>query len=381
MRVLVDHSAAFNQHAGIGRYARSIMPACATAFPEAEFTVWWAPDGRGRPPFADAAIGAFPASTQVQLREGPIFRRQMDRLLFRLRCPIPFQALAGRGDVAYSPDFTVPHLWGGPEVVTIHDLAFEITPEFAPEALRRYLGAAVPRAAHRAAHVMTVSETTKRDVMERLNLPSERIKVAANAADSAFFAAEPLSAATKRLVGLPDDYLLIVGTIEPRKNHLTLFRALEAAGSRIDLPLVVVGRVGWSANPILAAARPLQAAGRVILLDYVEERLLPGIYAGAAALVYPSWYEGFGLPIVEALAVGVPVVASDVPAHREVGGGEPVWCEPGDAESIAAAIERSLAQPGRRSEEGRRRTTWARTFDWSTSGQRLATTLRSLSSP
>src|SRR5215213_10480130 len=110
----------------------------------------------------------------------------------------------------------------------------------------------------------------------------------------------------------------------------------------LSIPLVIAGKVGWAADDIVARATALQATGRVILLDHVDDRLLPRLYSSATAVVYASWYEGFGLPVLEGLASGVPVIASDVPAHREVAGEQARFVPPGDAAAIAAEIERVL---------------------------------------
>ena len=114
-------------------------------------------------------------------------RRRADQLLFRARVPIPFQALAGRGEIAYSPDFTVPRAPGIPNVVTIHDLAYEIRPEFAPAALRSYLQQVVPRQIERADRIVAVSETTRRDLEERLGVDENKIVVVANGVDQTYF--------------------------------------------------------------------------------------------------------------------------------------------------------------------------------------------------
>src|SRR5947209_237676 len=221
LRILVDASAAFNQGAGIGRTSRNLLAAARAGLNEAEFVLWYAPERPGQPPFAREMLEQFP--TDPEVIRARFSRRRADQLLFRANAPIPFQALAGRGDIAYSPDFTVPHGWRIPNVITVHDLAFMIRPQTAPEPLRQYLNAVVPRQIARAARVVAVSETTKRDVVERLGVDPEKIVVIPNGVDSCFFEAKPLEPRYRAALGLPDRYLLIVGTIEPRKNHLNLF--------------------------------------------------------------------------------------------------------------------------------------------------------------
>lgn len=299
----------------------------------------------------------------------------MDQLWFRAKLPLPLRALAGRADIVYSPDFTAPPDRRTPRIVTVHDLAFLVCPERAPEPLRRYLSAVVPAQVAAASRIVAVSEATRSDLIDRLGTDPEKIAVVPNGVEERFFTAAPLDDETRRQFGLPAEYLLTVATLEPRKNHLTLFAALEELGSRVDLPLVVAGRPGWEFAPILQAAERLQQRGRVILLDYVPDEVLPGLFAGAAAVIYPSWYEGFGLPVLEALAAGVPVVASDVTALREVAGEAALFAPPSSAEALAEAIERSLDEEQRSEVFRRQRRERARRYSWDDAGRKLATVL------
>lgn len=372
MRVVVDHSAAFNQGAGIGRYARNLVPALARALPSAELTLWYAPEPGVGARFAADAVAPFADTGGVRVKRARLDRRRMDQLWFRARVPLPIEAWVGRQDLVYSPDFTAPPSRRAPRVVTVHDLAFEIVPERAPDALRRYLSAVVPRQVREAAAIAAVSETTKRDLVARMSVDPERITVVPNAVDDRFFQAEPIGPEQRSGLGIPERYLLTVGTIEPRKNHRTIFEALRLISPLECPPLVVVGRIGWSADDIMAEARDLERRGRVILLEYVADDLLPGIYAGAEALVYVSWYEGFGLPILEGLAAGIPVIASDVPAHREVAGDCAMFVPPGDPVSLAERLIEvasgrfaDLAQVPARRERARR-------YSWTASGEVLA---------
>lgn len=372
LRIAIDDSAAFNQGAGIGRYARNLVPAATQLLADSDVTLWYAPVRPGSAEFTEATLAAFAGQRGPRVRRGPLSRRRMDQLWFRARLPVPFRLLAGGADLVYSPDFTAPPDLGMPRIVTVHDLAFLIRPEYAPGPLRHYLSSVVPSQVEQAARVIAVSQTTANDLQERLDVDPTRIIVVPNGVDDRFFAAQPIESNARVALGLPSDYLLMVGTLEPRKNHLTLFAALDCLPMGSRLPLVVAGRKGWEYEPILRAAEPLRESGRVVMLDYVPDALLPSLYAGASAVIYPSWYEGFGLPVLEALATGVPVVASDVPALREVGGDSVFFAAPSSAEAIAGAIERALASDQRHDSMVQQRQMRARQFRWSTSGAILA---------
>ena len=374
MRVVVEASAAFNQGAGIGRYARHLTAAAARALPEAHLTLFYAPARPGPLRFGLATTALFTSPPAV--RRAPLSRRRLDQLWFRAGVPMPVQLLAGPADLVYSPDFTAPPAGHAPRLMTVHDLAYLVYPELAPPPLRAYLTSVVPRQIAAAARVLTVSETTRQDLIERLGVAAERIVVVPNGVEERFFAATPPDAETRRRLRLPETYLLTVGTIEPRKNLPTMFAALELAGARLDLPLVVAGRRGWDYEPILRAGERLTTSGRVVWLGYVADDALPALYAGAAALVYPSWYEGFGLPVVEALAAGIPVVASIAPALREVAGPAALYAEPGDPEALAAEIAAGVAEAARAPAAIAARRRQARRFDWGASGARLGSVLR-----
>jgi alpha-1,3-rhamnosyl/mannosyltransferase len=199
-----------------------------------------------------------------------------------------------------------------------------------------------------------------------------RVTVVPNAADDRFYSARPLGPEQRNLLRLPDRYLLTVGTIEPRKNHLTLFAALDLVPPEAQLPLVVAGRIGWNAESIVQVARNLERSGRVILLEYVAEDLLPGLYAGAEALVYPSWYEGFGLPVLEGLASGTRVIASDVPSHREVAGKWATFVPPDRPEAIAEALTAAANDGCLEPKVVSAQREWARRYSWNASGRMLA---------
>ncbi len=377
-RVVIDASAAFNQGAGIGRYARNVIPAAARALPDTSFGLFYAPARPGPASFEADALARFPPDRLVTVHRAPMSRRRADQLWFRTRVPLPLQVFTGHADVVYSPDFTAPPAWNAPRLVTVHDLAFLIFPEHTPSRLRSYLQRTVPRQVKAAQRVIVVSDTTKRDVIERLGVKEDKVDVVPNGVEDSFFAATPLTEANRQVLSLPAEYLLTVGTLEPRKNHRTLFAAMRLLDGRIDVPLVVAGRRGWDVGPIVEAARDLVRGGRLRFVDYVPESLLPGLYAGAAAVVYPSWYEGFGLPVLEGLAAGVPTVTSDAPALAEIGGGTTLVANAARADDLATAIERALTSVERSAERREERRRQARRYSWEAAGGKLASVIREI---
>jgi glycosyltransferase involved in cell wall biosynthesis len=239
-----------------------------------------------------------------------------------------------------------------PVVVTIHDLSFE-----RPELMSRKDGLVfrrvVPRAARGGARVLTVSERSKRDLLERYGIPEERVVVTPNGVDPAFHPGEP---------GEPGGYALAVGAIQARKNQLAALEAARDAG----LPLVVAGP---EKDPALAAELRRRGAR---LEGYVETERLAELYRGAACLVQPSRYEGFGLPLIEAMACGTPVVAVREPALVEVAGEAAVLV---DETGLADGIRRALAERDDLVAAGLER---ARAFSWRASAERTLAVYREI---
>ena len=251
-------------------------------------------------------------------------------------------------------------------VATIHDLSYLIVPEFAHPDLRRYLERAVPDTIARASRIVAVSETTRRDIIERYRVDPERVATIYNGVDDWFQA--PGTAAVERALeqfGLRRPYFLMVGTVEPRKNHLTALRAFTTLyEQRRDVTLVIVGSPGWLAEPIVAEIEKASKSMPVRYLRFVDDTWIPALYAGSIGLLAPSWYEGFGLPVLEAMACGAAVISSDRGALPEVAGEAAIIVPPGDIDGIASGMLRLLDDESLRSDLVQRGAVRASEFTW-----------------
>jgi glycosyltransferase involved in cell wall biosynthesis len=244
---------------------------------------------------------------------------------------------------------SVPPGWRGRSIVTVHDLSFERDPTLMGRWDRLVFRTFVPRSVRRADRVFAVSERTCRDLVDLYEIPTSRIVLTPNAVDPAFSPG-----------GTSDGYLLFVGAIQTRKDPL----AAADAAREVGLPLIVAGP---EKEPALA--RQLRDRGAQ-LRGYVEKPQLADLYRSAAALVLPSRYEGFGLPVLEAMACGTPVVAADDAAMREVGGDAAVYASPG---TLADAIRRALAERDQLVRAGLER---VRAFSWEETARRAVAAYR-----
>lgn len=228
-------------------------------------------------------------------------------------------------------------------VVTVHDVTFLLMPARYPPLRRWYMRAITSLACRVADAIIVPSNTVRRDVLERLGVPASRVAVVYEAAGERFRPApDDVVAQTLRREGLAaHPYVLSVGSLEPGKNRARLIAAIHALRSRgSPLRLAIVGQPAWGYEGDIALVRRLGLEDRVRFLDYVPPGDLPALYTGATVFAFPSLYEGFGLPVLEAMACGAPVVTSNVSATAEIAGDAALLVDPRDTEAIASAIQR-----------------------------------------
>ena len=333
MRIGLEVTAAVRQGAGIGRYVRELLKAIARLDSENHYRHFYASPSPLPIPFP-----ALPANFTA--RHLPFHDIWLARLWHRAQLPLPVDLITGPLDLYHAPDFTLPPVRAR-SVLTVHDLSFVRDPESAAPGLRDYLNQVVPRSVKRADQIIAVSESTKRDLIELYQTPESKITVLYEGVDP-IFKPTPNPAIRSQYDLGPAPYIFSISTIQPRKNYQRLIQAFAALPAEFNL--VIAGGPGWLYDSIYAAADQPNVRGRVKFIGFVPDADLPALYTEAAAFAYPSLYEGFGLPLLEALACGTPTLTSNVSCLPEVAGGAAVLVDPFDVDSIAEGLKQTLAQ-------------------------------------
>ncbi len=358
IRIGLDYTAAVHQTAGIGRYTRELVQALAASPAAFEYRLF----------VADAGAVVRPAlpGPNFSWQPSQLTERWLARLWYRLRLPLWLEYWTGPLDLFHAPDFFLPPVKPGTRtLVTVHDLSFIRQPETVMPGMLRHLTTWVPRSVKRADHVIAVSEATRQDLIELYQTPPEKISVLYHGVTPDFRpVTDPDKLATvHQKYGLEQaPFVLSVGTLQPRKNYQRLIQAF----AQLDptLALVIVGSQGWNYADIFNEVASRNLTGRVHFLGFVADADLPALYSAASLFVYPSLYEGFGLPALEAMACGTPVVASNQSALPEVVGEAGLLVDPQDVVAMAAAMSRLLNEPAlhqRLAQAGRVR---AASFTW-----------------
>jgi glycosyltransferase involved in cell wall biosynthesis len=277
-----------------------------------------------------------------------------------------FDRLLPGADLFHAAEHLLLPLRSIPTVLTVHDLIFRHLPEHHKPLNRWYLNLTMPLYCRRADHIVVVSEHSKRDLISAYGIAAEKITVVYEAAAPDFCPQPPQAVASVRArYGLPERYLLSVGTIEPRKNLTRLLAAFEAVyADGLADGLVIVGKRGWLYGDFFARLEESPVREVVLLPGYVPDDDLPAFYAGAQALILPSVYEGFGLPVLEAMVCGTPAVASNASSIPEIGGDAALYFDPLDVEAIVDAIRRLLRDISLRDEMRERGLARAARFSW-----------------
>lgn len=369
MRIGIDYNAALKQGGGIGRYTRGLVNELVTRSTDDQFVLFFNHPRGQRPP------QAFPDCDNVVERPLAVTDRWLTMLWHRLQAPIPIDLITGAVDVFHFPDFVLPPVWRGATVVTVHDLSFLVHPETADEGLRLYLERTVPLAVREADHVLVDSANTQNDLICLLDADPRRVDVVYPGIDAGFSrVTDPVTLRDVRhRYALHHPYILHVSVIEPRKNLPRLFAAY--ARLRRDTGcrhrLMIAGGLGWMYESVFQAVEELKLNDSVVFLGRVPEADLPALYTLADLFVYPSLYEGFGIPPLEAMACGTPVVTSNVSSLPEAVGDAGLMANPTDIDEIADAMAQILTNSGLAADLSRRGIERAAQFSWQAAAEKV----------
>jgi len=336
-RIALDYTPALKQTGGIGRYVRELTDALATVDRSNAYRLF----------AAGSKIAELPVlpGKNFSWRSTRVSSKWLARLWHRAGIPLPIETFTGSVDLYHATDFVLPPARSGTRtLLTVHDLSFVRVPSAASPPLKAYLDAVVPPSVAAADRILADSAATKADLIELYQTPANKITVLYSGVNPRFRRVDDADAllSMRRKYGLSNTrYLLSVGTVQPRKNYSRVVEALSAlrhAGH--DLHYVIAGGSGWLEDELGATIERTGTGQYVHMLGLVDDVDLPALYSGARMLAMVSLYEGFGLPVLEAMACGTPVITSNLSSLPEVGGSAALLVDPHDSEAIRDAILR-----------------------------------------
>ena len=346
MKVALDVQSTLGRKTGIGHYTAQLAAALRRAAPPIDL---------------------------IEISMGKDVGMRTDRRLRWQQVTLPHLARSARADLLHVPGFDAPLGKPCPVVLTIHDLIGKLFPQNLPPVSRWYWSRWLPRSARWADRIVADSLHTKRDIVTLLGIPEERIAVIYPAADERF---QPVTdpnilGEVRQKYRLPSSFILYLGTLEPRKGLGTLISAYRALAEQVNHSLVIAGNKGWQMEPLFRLVEDYGLAERVYFTGYVEDGDLPGLLSLAETLVYPSTYEGFGLPPLEAMACGTPVVCSNAASLPEVVGEAGLLVPPGEAEALFQALARVITDESLHAGLRRLGFEQARRFSWDHSARQM----------
>lgn len=373
--IAIDYTPAYEQGGGIGRYVRELTSALATLDNSNQYKLFVAG--------ATQSQLSPPLATNFRWKSSRITPDWFARLWHRARFPLPVEIFTGKIDLFHATDFVLPPTLSHTKtLLTVHDLSFIRVPEAATPSLRSYLNKVVPRSVKKADHILADSQATKDDLVELYRVSPDKITVLLSGVNHRFkpVTDQHLLTQTRQKYGLKNHpYLLSVGTVQPRKNYSRVIQALHRLHQQgHELHYAIAGGKGWLNDEMYTTIEQTNMQDYVHLLGFVDDEDLPALYSAADCLIITSLYEGFGLPILEAMASGTPVITSNLSSLPEVAGNAGLLVDPLNTEAITHAIHEIITDDSKRQqliESGYRQ---VEKFTWEKSAQQLRSVYESL---
>lgn len=375
MKIGIDYTAALKQSGGIGRYARGLITTLAELDDQNHYTLLATPDAPRE------GLNTFQPYNNFSHRTLPLPERWMTIGWHRFYLPIPVEWFAGELDLFHSPNFILPPVRRAKTLLTVHDLSFIRHPRGAVDSLRRWLNKVVPRSLARADHVLADSHSAKNDLIDLFKLSPEKITVVGAGVEPRFRPiTDPhkLNAVRQRYRLPAEKFILGLGTLEPRKNFTGLIEAFSQSPVRETHHLVIAGAKGWLYDDIFKAVETSPVADRIHLTGFVADDDLPALYSLADVFAFPSHYEGFGIPVIEAMACGTPVVCANNSSLPEIAGQAALQIVATDIFALSEALYCVVVDLSLRETFIRNGFIQAQKFAWTAATQRLLSVYQTL---
>jgi glycosyltransferase involved in cell wall biosynthesis len=368
LKIGIDYTAALKQSGGIGRYARGLITILAELDNQNHYSLLATNDA----PLE--GLTCFQHYPNFSHKIYPLPERWLTIGWHRFYLPIPVEWFTGALDLFHAPNFILPPVHRAKTLLTVHDLSFIRHPQGAVDSLRKWLNRVVPRSLARANHILADSQSTKNDLVEIFNIDPENITVVGAGVEERFQPiTDPLKleAVRRRYHLPPEKFILGLGTLEPRKNFTGLIEAYAQSPVRETHHLVIAGGKGWLYGDIFTAAETSPVADRIHLIGFVDDNDLPALYSLADVFAFPSHYEGFGIPVIEAMACGTPVVCANNSCLPEVAGQSALQITATDTSALSEALYCMVVDSSLREQAIREGFIQAQKFTWPAAAKRL----------
>ena len=370
----IDYTPAYEQGGGIGRYVRELVTALSRLDLDTSYRLFISG-------YANSELLSFPQNFNYKTTR--LTPKWLARIWHRANIPLPVEFFTGSVDLFHATDFVLPPTLSRVKtLLTVHDLSFVRVPESASPTLKAYLDNVVPHSIARSTHVLADSQATKEDIVGLYHVDPSKVTVLLSGVDHRFFDRIKVdSLMTTRikydLGSVP--YIFSVGTVQPRKNYERLIRSLaKLRQSDVDIHLVIAGGKGWLDSPIYQTISETYMDQYVHFIGFADDEDLPALYQNATCVAFPSLYEGFGLPILEAMASGIPVLTSNLSSLPEVAGDAAILVDPYNLDEITDGLLRLITDTTLRNKLTQKGLLRAKQFTWEKSASQLLSIYKDL---